>query len=217
MIFPDWLDRPHGEVNLDEEAARFRSEQPGLFEAGKNPLLDPAACQRMIDAMQRRLGIDWSWGGYLENRSNLWRGSYLGASGAFLHLGIDLNLPQGTRVAASFEARVILVDEDADHEGGWGTRVFLDARGLIFIYAHLESPSVAPGDRLKPGQIVAAIGGPPQNGNWHPHLHVQAMRAELFHELLLDRFSELDGYGLAAEQETLARDFPDPAPYLGLV
>ncbi len=203
-------------VNLDAEAARWTQEHPEMFAGGRNPLLDPALCQRMMDEIHSRYGVAWSHGGYLENRSRLWRGSYLEATGKFLHLGVDCTVPQGTRVAVGFPAKVILVDHDPDRDGGWGTRVFLASGGPVFVYAHLQNVEVRPGQDLAPGMVFTEVGGPPHNGNWHPHLHVQAIRAGLFHEVLLERFQELDGYGHPAEISTLKEDFPDPRPYMGL-
>ena len=84
------------------------------------------------------------------------------------------------------------------------------------MYAHLQDADVSPGQALEPGEVFAEVGGPPENGNWHPHLHVQAIRAELFHEILLERFRELDGYGHPDAISELRRVFPDPRPYLGL-
>lgn len=86
-------------------------------------------------------------------------------------------MPQGTGVAADFPAQVILVDYDPDRDGGWGTRVFLASGGPVFVYAHLQNVGVRPGQALDPGAVFAEVGGPPDNGNWHPHLHVQAIRA----------------------------------------
>ena len=203
-------------VNLEAEAVRWSGEHPDVFAGGGNPLLDPAVCQRMMDEVHSRYGVVWSHGGYLENRSRLLRGSYLEATGNFLHLGVDCTVPQGTRVAAGFPARVILVDHDPDREGGWGTRVFLTSGGPVFVYAHLQNVGVRPGQELAPGMVFTEVGGPPHNGNWHPHLHVQAIRAGLFHEILLERFQELDGYGSPAALTMLREDFPDPRPYLGL-
>jgi murein DD-endopeptidase MepM/ murein hydrolase activator NlpD len=214
-MFPGFDHLPHCGVNLEDEAIRWSAAHPE-FASDPNPLLDPAVCQRMVDELHRRLGVAWSHGGYLENRRRLWRGSYLEARGTFLHLGVDLNVPQGTGVAASFPARVFLVDHDPDRDGGWGTRVFLASEGLIFIYAHLQNPSVGPGRALAPGDVFAEVGGPPENGNWMPHLHVQAIRSGLFHEILLERFGEIDGYGHPDDREELAHDFPDPGPWLGL-
>lgn len=215
-MLPEFNNQPHCGIDLDDEAARWSSEHPELFAAGSNPLLDPETSQRMVDDIHRRRGVVWSHGGYLENRRRLWRGSYLEARATFLHLGIDVNVPQGTRVAASFPARIILLDHDPDRDGGWGTRVFLASEGPFFIYAHLQNPRVQPGDAVAAGDVFAEVGGPPDNGNWHPHLHVQAMRPGLFHEILLERFHELDGYGLPDDRHALELDFPDPGPWVGL-
>jgi murein DD-endopeptidase MepM/ murein hydrolase activator NlpD len=215
-MFPEFDCQPHCRVNLDDEAARWGAQHPDLFATGPNPLLDPATCQRMVDELHRRLSVVWSHGGYLENRRRLWRGSYLEARATFLHLGVDINVPQGTRVAASFPARVVLVDHDPDRDGGWGARVFLASEGPLFIYAHLQNSRVEPGDAIDPGNVFAEVGGPPDNGNWYPHLHVQAIRPGLFHEILLERFHELDGYGHPDDRETLAYDFPDPGPWMGV-
>ena len=215
-MFPELQDSKYCYVNLDDEAVRWAGEHPGLFSAGGNPLLDPAVSQRMMDDAHRRCGVVWSQGGYLENRSHLLRGSYLEATGNFLHLGVDCTVPQGTRVAVDFPAHVILVDHDLDRDGGWGTRVFLNSDGPVFVYAHLQNVAVKPGQTLEPGTVFAEVGGPPENGNWHPHLHVQAIRAGLFHQILLERFQELDGYGHPHAIAELEQDFPDPRPYLGL-
>jgi murein DD-endopeptidase MepM/ murein hydrolase activator NlpD len=220
LLFPGLEGKRRCQVNLDAECVRWSSRHPELFQSFANPLLDPAACQKMMDEIHREYGVDWSYGGYLEDRRHLWKGSYLEASGNFLHLGVDMTVPRGTEVAATFEARVMLVDEDSDRDGGWGTRVFLKperagAAPLVFIYAHLEHPRCEPGEPLSPGAVFAAVGGPPANGNWHAHLHVQAVRATVFHEILLAHFDELDGYGPPAGREALQADFPDPLPYLG--
>ena len=215
-MFPGLRGRKHCHVNLETEAVGWSREHPELFGGTSNPLLDPTLFQRMMDAIHSRYGVAWSHGGYLENRSRLWRGSYLQATGNFLHLGVDCTVPQGTEVAVGFPAQVILVDHDPDRDGGWGTRVFLASRGPVFVYAHLQNVRVRPGQQLAPGTVFTEVAGPPHNGNWHPHLHVQAIRTALFHEILLERFQELDGYGSPAALTSLQEDFPDPQPYLGL-
>ena len=215
-MFPELQGGKYCHVSLEAEAVRWSGEHRELFSAAGNPFLDPPVCERMMDEVHRRYGVVWSYGGYLENRSRLWRGSYLEATGNFLHLGVDCTVPQGTRVAMDFPAKVILVDHDPDRDGGWGTRVFLASDGPVFVYAHLQNVGVEPGQALETGTVFAEVGGPPENGNWHPHLHVQAIRAGLFHEILLERFQELDGYGHPDVSTELQQDFPDPRPYLGL-
>lgn len=220
MLFPELTGKSCCAVDFEAESRLWSRKHPELCRAASNPLLDPAVFQAMVEEIHREHAVDWSYGGYLEDRRHLLGGSYLEASGNFLHLGVDLSVPHGAGVAATFPARVMLVDDDRDRDGGWGPRVFLkpdgpDAPRLVFVYAHLESPRYEPGEALSPGTVFAAVGGPPYNGNWYPHLHVQAIRESLFHEILLERFQELDGYGPPAARAMLEGDFPNPLPYLG--
>ena len=216
LLFPRLAGTTLARVNLDIEQFAFARRHPELFgNPAVNPLLDPRVCQQMVHECHVAHGVDWSYGGYLEDRQHLWRGSYLSAKGTFLHLGVDFNVPQGTQVAVVEDSLVMLVDEDTDLDGGWGPRVFLkpsSARRLkiVQIFAHLQAVRVQPGDRLAPGTVFAEVGGPPHNGNWHPHLHIQAVREPHFQEILIERFSELDGYGHRSEMSILRREFPDP-------
>lgn len=208
------------EVNLDEEAMRWRALYVDMFANGANPLLDPAVCQTFLDDLHARLGVEWSYGGYLENRRHLWQGSYLERSGNFLHLGIDFNVPRGTPVAAPRAAAAFLVDHDHDREGGWGQRVFLKLEGappddLVLIFAHLQRAEVTPGTRLLRGEVFAEVGGPPDNGNWAPHLHVQVIPSDFLVDVFTERFAELDGYGPPTQVENLRVSFPDPLPLIG--
>lgn len=218
LLFPDLAGTTVTRVNLDTEQFAFAKRHPEFFgNPAVNPLLDPRICEQMVHECHAAHGVDWSYGGYLENRQHLWRESYLKAKGTYLHLGVDFNVPQGTRVAVVEEALVMLVDEDRDFDGGWGPRVFLKpstARRLkiVQIFAHLQAVRVQPGDRLSPGTVFAEVGGPPHNGNWHPHLHIQSVREPLFQEILLEHFSELDGYGHPDERSKLRREYPDPVP-----
>ena len=215
-LFPDLVGTRRVRVNLDAQQSVFAQRHPELFrEPNVNPLLDPSVCQQMVNEFHRAQGVEWSYGGYLEDRRHLWRGSYLSAKGTYLHLGVDLNVPQGTRVGAVEESLVVLVDEDTDFDGGWGLRVFLKPLAMrrpriVQIIAHMQTVHVAPGDRVAPGTVLAEVGGPPRNGNWYPHLHLQAIRESYFQEVLLERFREMDGYGSAEEKATLRRQFPDP-------
>ncbi|MFZ2642278.1 MAG: peptidoglycan DD-metalloendopeptidase family protein [Verrucomicrobiia bacterium] len=216
LLFPGLAGTTVTRVNLDTEQFAFARRHPELFtNPAVNPLLDPRICQQMVHEVHTTHGVDWSYGGYLEDRRHLWRGSYLDAKGAYLHLGVDLNVPQGTQVAVVEDSVVILVDVDTDYDGGWGPRVFLKASTahrlkIVQIFAHLQEVRVQPGDRLPAGSVFAEVGGPPHNGNWHPHLHIQAIREPYFQEVLIERFSELDGYGHRDERSILRREFPDP-------
>ena len=208
---------PCGKLELDALAVEWRKNCPDA--KGANPFLDPAFCRDEIGKAQRARGWDWSYGGYLEDRRHVWAGSYLDRTGNYLHLGLDLNAPSGTLVDATHEARVMLIDTDSDQAGGWGTRVFLaplrnDGEPLLLIYAHICAVRCRVGQLVQPGEIVAEVDDPPSNGNWYPHLHVQAIRKAHFENILTERFEELDGYGPPSLIETLRYDYPDPTLFV---
>lgn len=217
MLFPALKNEPVMRINLDEEAARWLARRPASeAPEAPNPLLDPEVCGRMIAEAQRRERAAWSYGGYLEDRRRLWRGSYLEKTGAFIHLGVDFNVPRGMALITGFPADIVVVDNDCDRDGGWGERIILRPEipggDVLLIYAHLQNIRFKPGDRVPLHAVLAEVGGPPHNGNWHPHLHVQAIRRKLFEDILLAHFHEFDGYGHPDELETLRTSFPDPLP-----
>lgn len=212
MLFPGLQGNRFGQVDLDALARRWFAAQ-GVRATDPNPLLDPGVCAAMIAAEHRRLGLDHSYGGWLEDRRALWRGTYLDQAGTYLHLGVDVTVPVGTEVALDRPGTVWDVDSDVPEEGGWGTRVIiqLDQASECVVYAHLD-PDVRcePGQRLAAGTIFAKVGAPPANGGWFPHLHVQRVQGLHFGRLAKDGLRDLDGYGLPAEREALAKLFPDP-------
>ena len=216
MIFPTLKGKIYGYVNLNSEARSWLIQHG----SNKNPLLNPAVCQEMVAAVHKKYGLDFSYGGWLEDRSVLWKGSYLEEKKKFIHLGIDINVPVGTDVATDFDAEVVSVDCDYPDEGGWGTTVILKSAVIpvYIIYAHLaQKVSCKNGDSIKKGTIFAQVGAPPFNGNWFPPLHVQTMSPEYYAELdASNNWSELDGYGKAEDIERLARMFKDPLEFISL-
>ena len=215
-IFPKLSGKKTAEVNLDQMAREWIHErQLSHLRNNVSVLLDPKICQEMVASVHKRLGVEWSFGGYLEDRSFIWKGSYLDQSGGYIHLGIDLNVPQGTEVACPVAGEVLLVDHDLGIDGGWGPRIVVapeDAslRAHALIFAHLHAPQVRAGTKVKPGQIIATIGQAPENGNWYPHLHLQAVRVDLFREFLATDLNLLDGYGHRSDVSRLEIDYPDP-------
>jgi murein DD-endopeptidase MepM/ murein hydrolase activator NlpD len=207
-----------GFLDLDQEArdcldlAAYRNVDPRSF-------ADANFCARFIDELHKRRNIDASLGGYLEDRAFLWQGTYLGGTDRALHLGIDFNVAEGSGVATPFDGVVILIDDDTPDRFGWGPRVFLECyetempKGpvrYVYIFAHLADILVTAGSETTAGQIIAAVGAPPNNGGWFPHLHLQKVRGETFDRYRASDLMELDGYGLRSEVHELERDFPNP-------
>lgn len=216
MIFSSSENKKFGYVNLNLEAKEWIANKEFIQE--KNPLNDSAICQEMVNYAKKKYDLDFSYGGWIEDRSFLWCGSYLDKKKIYTHLGIDISASAGTEVAATFDAKVVKVDDDYPEEGGWGTRVILKHRSepLYFIYAHLDRDiQCKAGDLIAKGKIFAKIGKPPYNGNWFEHLHLQAITEEYYKEIeRKNLWDELDGYGLESESEINAKRFPDPTKFI---
>lgn len=207
QFIPDLSEGKTLNLNLDTEARKWARNHPQFFNnqdpsngpSEDNPLSNAAFCQSFIDEIHREYDISWSWGGYREDRSFLWESTYLRETQGFIHLGIDVNAPAGTRVACPLESRVLRVDNDHPLNWGWGPRLFLEpqkASQQVLIIAHLEDILVKPDDIIPAGKIVAAIGRPPFNGNWIPHIHLQVISKKYFLEVK-DNLDQLDGYARA--------------------
>ncbi|MDB5194493.1 MAG: peptidase [Parcubacteria group bacterium] len=219
MIFPALQGKVFGYVNLNLEAQEWISRQAEKTE--ENALLDPVICEQMVTSVHDKYDLDFSYGGWMEDRSFLWRGSYLEEEKFFTHLGVDLNVASGTEVTCDFEAEVVKLDNDYPEVGGWGTRIILKhaALPLYMIYAHLD-PDVAVkvGDKLIQDQIFAKVGRAPYNGNWFPHLHVQTISEEYYKKISEgDKWDELDGYGSANEVTLHSKRFRDPMEFISLI
>ena len=213
MIFPTLRGQSFGYANV---ALYSREWLAGKAFDG-NPLLDPLICQRMVDEMHGDLGVAWSYGGWLEDRSDLWDGSYLTDRRTTAHLGVDFNAPAGTPVSADVSLRCLLVDSDDPEPHGWGTRVIARVIGepIVLIFGHLMSVRCVVGSTVEAGDIFAEVGTSDRNGGWHSHVHVQAVVAEN-DETFLQDLPFIDGYGDFGEIRDLSRVFPDPMRFVDI-
>ena len=215
MIFPTLRGKRASDIHLNY-LSRLWMENEYRGSKVSNPLLNPYMCDQMVNHIHTVLAVDWSYGGYLEDRSGIWAESYLAENGFFLHLGVDFNAPAGTPVSIDVTGVVIRIDNDTPLVGGWGTRVIVKVQDedIILIYAHLDcTPNCKVGDTLKPGDVFAWVGAPDCNGYWYPHVHVQAMSTETYQEFK-DRPDELDGYGDVNDILALRKRFPNPCLYV---
>jgi len=83
------------------------------------------------------------------------------------HTGIDYAVPVGTDVLAVADGKI----ENASWGKSYGTALVQKLDGGWFIYAHLSSTLVKPGDKVKAGQVIAKSGN--TGNSTGPHLHVE--------------------------------------------
>ena len=83
------------------------------------------------------------------------------------HTGVDYAVPVGTDVLAVADG----VIENANWGRSYGTQLVQKLDGGWFIYAHLSSTLVKPGDKVKEGQVIAKSGN--TGNSTGPHLHAE--------------------------------------------
>lgn len=195
-------------IDMNDCAARGKKHPDGS--RYRNADLTDRALQRL----HRRWGVATSFGGYLEDRRELWRGTYLHPERA-VHVAIDINVRAGTELTVKYPSQVEKIVHDPEQDGGWGGVIFFRLDQPIgkithFLYAHLATGSakVKEGAAIKPGDIAATIGRQHENGGWYEHLHVQALTQEAWDKFGGD-LSKFDGYAAkpAGEEHPY---FPDP-------
>ena len=195
-----------------------------LEELAKSEFLKPERKERLSEHAMRVLNADALYGGYLEDRSFLWKGSYMEPS-KFLHLGVDIVAKAGSAVHIDVDAELMQIYDDTPEEHGWGTRLLFRIEDpysnqewpgeyTYLVFGHLAPirwPYHQIGKKYKAGDQIGFLGTPEQNGGWSSHLHVQAIRG------IIDEFivnpALLDGYGELSELGPLSRRYPDPTRF----
>jgi murein DD-endopeptidase MepM/ murein hydrolase activator NlpD len=120
MIFPKLKGKIFGYVNLNTEAELWmKNKKPS---PSKEALLDASISSIMVTDVHNKYHLDYSYGRWVEDRSFLWKGTYLEPLNTYIHLGIDINAPDGTEIATNFDAEVVIIDDDYPEEGGWGAK-----------------------------------------------------------------------------------------------
>jgi murein DD-endopeptidase MepM/ murein hydrolase activator NlpD len=85
-----------------------------------------------------------------------------------MHHGLDIAGPHGKEVMAPSEGTVVF----AGSEGGYGNVLVIDhGYGIKTRYGHLASIKVKAGERVKRGQVIAALGNTGRSTG--PHLHYE--------------------------------------------
>ncbi|HTL45558.1 MAG TPA: aminotransferase class III-fold pyridoxal phosphate-dependent enzyme [Vicinamibacterales bacterium] len=137
-----------------------------------------------------------------------------------VHLGIDVTLAAGSPLYAPLDG-VVHGFMDAAGRLDYGPMIVLrhdvrDADGpLTFytLYGHLERESLdrlVVGKRIAAGESFAAIGAPPWNGGWWPHVHFQVIVD------MLDVPCNFNGVAPQSERGVWLSLCPDPNLLLGI-
>lgn len=88
-----------------------------------------------------------------------------------MHAGVDLPAPHGAQVVATTDGVVNF----ASWAGGYGLLVSINSmKGLETRFAHLSAFAVAPGDRVKSGQVIGYVGSTGRSTG--PHVHYEVRR-----------------------------------------
>ena len=135
-----------------------------------------------------------------------------------VHLGMDLFVPPGSAVRAPFDGVVHLLANNNRAPQDYGPLVVLRhdlaTDGHFFtLFGHLSEDTLAAlavGQHIARGQAFARVGGPPGNGDWPPHVHLQVIVD------LLGLGADFPGVCRASERQTWKALSPDPNLILGI-
>ncbi len=189
----------------------------GSLALGANPAaVERDALAATIDGLLRAAGAPVGAGGYGEARM-LYAAPAFGAGEhptderRTIHLGLDLWTAAGAPVYAPLAGVVHCLADNAQRLD-YGPLVILahatdDGERFYTLYGHLDRwalEHLTVGQAVARGERIGSIGGPPGNGDWPPHLHLQI----IIDLLELDR--DYPGVALASRRELYLANSPDP-------
>ncbi len=199
--------------DLSVASPEFRTPEETLSTATMAP--------RLFTRMRER-GTDAGIGRYDEARLVYGGDAFAGAAGEHperrtVHIAVDIFMEPGSPVFAPLPGRVHAVRDNAVRFD-YGPTVILehapeDAPRFYTLYGHLTPDSIrtlSPGAPVARGQRIGAIGAPPGNGDWPPHVHFQIVTD------MLDRDGDFNGVGAASERAVWLSLSPDPNLILGV-
>ena len=221
-VFNDWAVRQAGHikpiVNKPLNDAHWLDLGMGSLELGnQSNVLDGALLSSRIETAIRESGKGAGLGKYNEARPFYTSPAFEtesndGPAWRTVHLGLDVFLPEGETVHAPLAGTVHNL---ADNKGerNYGPTVIIQhdvLPGLTFytLYGHLDGLTLGkwkPGDTIKGGEQIGAIGAMHENGGWPPHLHFQIMLD------MLGKNGDYPGVAAPALVEVWKSICPDPA------
>jgi 4-aminobutyrate aminotransferase-like enzyme/Ser/Thr protein kinase RdoA (MazF antagonist) len=195
----------------------------GSLMLGADPAeLETPRLSATIDKAMEDAGAAVAVGRYDEARAIYTTGAYAGsdepgAERRTVHLGLDLSVSPGSAVRAPLDGTVHIVAVN-DAPKDYGPLVILRHEGpagveFFTLYGHLDPDSVSGlkiGQTIHAGQTFAAVGAPPANGDWWPHVHVQIILD------LLGLEAGFPGVGAPGRRSLWTGLSPDPNLILGI-
>jgi hypothetical protein len=200
LLFPSLMGKWKSNINLNKYAKMLHGDMDWNDVFTINPFLDPNLFGEWINLLHKTLGVDYSYGGWMEDREEILDGTYL-ESGHKIHLGVDYWVPVHTSVYLPKTGKLVSSRYDSDTNGGWGGQVIFEIDGLFVIFGHLTAiiPNEAIGQTMNAGHFVGLVADVDGSGGWYPHLHLQCMKT--FEPTI-------DGYG--AKDPFRFDNFPNP-------
>lgn len=194
----------------------FTAENQELI---KLNLLDTASFSDYVFAGLKKAGAACGVGGYNEHRVLYRRSAHFNATEEEpreIHLGIDIWAAAGTPVSAPLDG-VIHSFRDNAHFGDYGPTILLEhhvnKETFYTLYGHLSRTSLEgrkTGQVIRAGEVFAAFGPFPENGDWPPHLHFQVIRD------LQGWSGDYPGVCALSRRAEFLANCPDPNEILGI-
>lgn len=152
-------------------------------------------------------------GGYLERREAMYTSGLYGGK-RFIHMGVDIWVPEGAPVFA-FDDGVIWGVRDNNNELDYGPTLVTEhefgGMRLFALHGHLSKETIIklkPGTRFSKGDVLGVLGSRQENGGWIPHLHFQISVKE-------PDAPDMPGVVSEEELQEAIKIYPDPRIVLG--
>ena len=134
-----------------------------------------------------------------------------------IHLGIDLFAPADTPIYAPLDGSIYAFD-DNNVPQDYGPVIILEHKSeerptFYTLYGHLSCESlnkIKPGQKIRKGERLAAIGESKANGGWTPHLHFQVITD------LLELDTDFPGVARPSQRKVWLSLCPNPNLILGI-
>lgn len=177
--------------------------------------LGAAELGALIDQEMAAAGTNFAFGRWAEPRELYSNEHFAGNAdeSRTIHMGVDLFCKPGTPVHAPLGGVVAHVANN-DRELDYGPLVIVrhtsDDGEFFTLYGHLSLDTlqrVQAGQPVVAGDRIAAVGEPPTNGNWPPHLHFQIIND------LLNYNVDFPGVALRSERDYWLDLSPSPARF----